>query len=81
MESRQILRVGTCTTIAIIAFLVILLSVFSNLIWFTGEAQAQGCQPPSCRDEGGGGSEPPQPPPPPDEIRWVLPDFPRGRWP
>jgi 3D (Asp-Asp-Asp) domain-containing protein len=21
------------------------------------------------------------PPPPPDEIRWILPDFPRGRWP
>jgi uncharacterized protein YabE (DUF348 family) len=21
------------------------------------------------------------PPPPPDQIRWILPDFPRGRWP
>ncbi len=67
MEGRQIPRVGTCTTIAGIALLVILLCVFANLIWFTGEAQAQGCQPPSCRDEGGGGSEPPQLPPPPDD--------------
>jgi hypothetical protein len=67
MESRKIHRVGASILMALITLVSLTLPLVLDLTWFVDAARAQGCEPPSCREESGGGSQPPQPPPPPEE--------------